>query len=41
MLRKANFLDGKTTDLKLEEIVFMIEKYYDPTTTLEYKLKND
>lgn len=31
MLRKANLLDGKTTDLELQEVIFMIEKYYDPT----------
>ena len=39
MLRKANLLDGKTTDVQLEEIVYMIEKYYAPETTLKTKLE--
>jgi len=38
MLRKANLLDGKTTD---EEIVYMIEKYYSPETTLRFKLEQE
>lgn len=41
MLRKANLLDGKTTDLELEEVIHMIEKYYDPATTLKDKLKQE
>jgi len=41
MLRKANLLDGKTTDLQLEEIVYMIEKYYAPETTLKSKLEQE
>jgi hypothetical protein len=41
MIRTANFLDGKTTDLDLEEIVFMIEKYYDPDSTLKTKLEQE
>jgi len=38
MLNKANFLDGKTTDLTLEEIINLIEKYYEPSATLKTKL---
>ena len=41
MCRKANFFDGKTTDLKQEEIIFLIEKYYDPSTTLQSKLTKE
>ena len=41
MLRKANLLDGKTTDLQLEEIVHMVEKYYAPETTLKAKLEQE
>jgi len=41
MLRKANLLDGKTTDLELQEVIFMIEKYYDPAQTLKTKLAKD
>ena len=41
MLRKANFLDGQTTDLKLEEVIFLIEKYYDPETTLQSKISKE
>ena len=41
MLRKANLLDGKTTDLELHEVIFMIEKYYDPTQTLKTKLAKE
>lgn len=41
MLRKANLLDGKTTDLQLEEVIFMIEKYYDPAATLKTKLMQE
>jgi len=41
MLRKANLLDGKTTDLELEEIVHMVEKYYAPKTTLKSKLEQE
>lgn len=35
MLRKANLLDHK---LDLEEVIFMIEKYYSPECTLKSKL---
>jgi hypothetical protein len=41
MLRKANLLDGKTTDVQLEEIVYMIEKYYAPEGTLKAKLEQE
>lgn len=41
LLTKANLLDGKTTDLKLEEVINMIEKYYDPESTLKTKLADD
>ncbi len=41
MLRKANLLDGKTTDLELEDIVYMIEKYYALETTLKSKLEQE
>lgn len=39
MLTKANFFDGTTTDIKVEEVIFMIEKYYDPANTLKSKLE--
>lgn len=38
MIEKTNLLDGKTSDLKLEEIVHLIEKYYAPEGTLRAKL---
>ena len=41
MLKKANLLDGKTTDLQLSEVIFMIEKYYDPSHTLKSKLSQE
>jgi hypothetical protein len=41
MLNKANLLNSKTTDLKLEEVIFMIEKYYDPEQTLKTKLADE
>jgi hypothetical protein len=34
MFRTANLLDGKTTNIKLEDIIFLVEKYFDPTNTL-------
>jgi hypothetical protein len=35
MLQNAKILDGgKSTNLAIEEVIFMIEKYYDPETTL-------
>ena len=39
LLRKANLLESKTTDIQLEEIVNMVEKYYAPETTLKAKLE--
>jgi hypothetical protein len=41
MLTKANLLDSKNTDLKLEEVIEMIEKYYDPEQTLKTKLSDE
>lgn len=41
MLRKANFLDSTLTDLKVQDIIFMIERYFDPDTTLRSKLDED
>lgn len=38
MLRKANLLDHK---LDLEEVIFMIEKYYAPQGTLRDKLDDE
>ena len=40
MLKKANLLDGKT-ELKLEDVIFMVERYYDPKNTLKTKLDQD
>lgn len=37
MLKKANLLDGKT-ELKLEDVLFMVERYYAPKQTLKMKL---
>jgi len=34
LLRTSNLLEGKVTDLKLEDIIFLVEKYFDPTCTL-------
>jgi len=41
MIQKTNLLDGKTSDLKLEEIVHLIEKYYAPEATLKQKLEQE
>lgn len=41
LLTKANLLNEKTTDLKLEEVIFMIEKYYDPEHTLQTKFSEE
>ena len=38
MLRMANLLDHK---LDLEEVIFMIEKYYAPEGTLRAKLDDE
>lgn len=39
MLKNAKILDGgKTTEVPIEEIIFIIEKYYDPETKLEKKI---
>jgi hypothetical protein len=39
MLQNAKILNGgKSTDLALEDIIFIIEKYYDPETTLKKKI---
>ena len=36
MLQNAKILDGgKSTNMVLEEVIFMIEKYYDPETKLQ------
>jgi hypothetical protein len=35
MLQNAKILDGgKTTNLTIEEVIFIVEKYYDPETKL-------
>jgi hypothetical protein len=37
--KNAKILDGgKSTNLAIEEVIFMIEKYYDPETTLQNKI---
>jgi hypothetical protein len=41
MLKTANFFDGETTDLTVEEIVHMVEKYYEPSNTLRAKLSKE
>jgi hypothetical protein len=42
MLQNAKILDGgKSTNLTIEEVIFMIEKYYDPETTLQNKISRD
>jgi hypothetical protein len=42
MLQNAKILDGgKSTNLVIEEIIFMIEKYYDPETTLQNKISRE
>ena len=42
MLQNAKILDGgKSTNLTIEEIIFMIEKYYDPETTLQNKISRE
>ena len=41
LLRTSNLLEGKVTDLKLEDIIFLVEKYFDPTCTLQTKLSAD
>ena len=42
MLQNAKILDGgKSTNLAIEEVIFMIEKYYDPETTLQKKISRE
>ena len=42
MLQNAKILDGgKSTNLAIEEVIFMIEKYYDPETTLQNKISKE
>jgi hypothetical protein len=42
MLQNAKILDGgKSTNLTIEEVIFMIEKYYDPETTLQNKISRE
>jgi hypothetical protein len=42
MLQNAKILDGgKSTNLAVEEVIFMIEKYYDPETTLQNKISRE
>lgn len=41
MLKTANLLESKVTDLKLIDIIFIIEKYYDPAQTLKTKLSEE
>jgi len=41
MLEKTNLLDGKTSDLKLEDVVHLLEKYYAPEGTLKAKLAQE
>jgi hypothetical protein len=42
MLLNAKILDGgKSTNLTIEEVIFLIEKYYDPETTLQNKISRE
>jgi hypothetical protein len=41
LLRTSSLLEGKTTDIKLEDIIFLVEKYFDPSQTLQTKLSQD
>lgn len=41
MLRKAHILDGPNSDVQLEEVVHMIERYYAPDQTLESKVDQE
>ena len=41
LLRKANLLESKSSDIELEEIVNMVERYYSPETTLKAKLEQE
>ena len=41
MLNIAKLLDPKSTDLTLEEVIFMIEKYNDPEQILKTQLSDE
>jgi hypothetical protein len=40
MLKKANLLEGKT-ELKLQDVIFMLERYYAPQNSLQSKLDQE
>ena len=40
MLKKANLLEGKT-ELKLQDVIFMLERYYAPQNSLQFKLEQE
>ena len=40
MLKKANLLEGKT-ELKLQDVIFMLERYYAPQNSLQSKLEQE
>ena len=40
MLQKANLLDGKT-ELKLQDVIFMVERYYAPQNSLQSKIDQE
>ena len=41
MLRKANLVDHKNTEITTEDVIYMVEKYFDPTSTLKAKVGVD
>jgi hypothetical protein len=41
MLRKANLVDHKNTEVTTEDVIYMVEKYFDPTSTLKAKVAVD
>ena len=41
LLRKANLVDNKNTDVTTEDVIHMVEKYFDPASTLKSKVGVD
>jgi len=41
MLKTANLLDSTLVDLKIEEVVNIIERYYATETTFKYKVSEE
>jgi hypothetical protein len=35
MFRKANFLEVKSCDVQIEDVINMVERYYDPKSILK------